>query len=699
MASPQSKGMTLSQSVSLALQVNEALAELLDWLGLGGDADYDGSDTEDPGVHPDVLSDADEDDAAPTAEWRAAEADGIGSGSGSGKIGDRSRSSLLAKALGRYPKGVWLLKPGESRAEFVAEKEPGRWHPARRPDECDESGAFLSLWHQDEHVLRVRKLTRACASSLRAVDALHAAVAQFIKPYGRRDVRALNFGVQAREGNVEGGEGESDGESAAAARGRRYVAESGREAAPLGCSSGAAGGAAAVSRDELQLAAASGVTRTKHLVPVEHAASWQPAVRQVAEALRPAAEHQAASFLQEDPEAYALQHASVRAGLTRIAPLTPKGEYSITECGAWSNVALYWSGGGGGGGGGGASNGAGGSASGDLDSSGGADAARAAETCRQKAKRQKKAPAAAKQRPLGPHTDSLNALYGRCPWLWWAAQHKRADLIDALRRRDVHGAIGSRRDELEELRRELGIDELAAAEAQLQFEEQPRSSRRSETTAIFNHVAVGELSGGHLGLLVGTDDGSPIPRGDLARLDLIISGKARMSWLPLDYECQFDARHITHVGTEVIGVGVNVRAILFATMALETTLGHVENVTPGQEPYIMNRAMKREAVAAQVLCDTSKPSSGIPPELAAKAAARWIGGGDEPERNAYAHVMITLRSLAERFAREDSECAAFVAEAARARSNSAGCAMSPPSALSMEAPPQGLKPQSLPLPS
>ena len=53
----------------------------------------------------------------------------------------------------------------------------------------------------------------------------------------------------------------SDSESAAAAHGRRYVAESGRKAAPLGCSGGAAGGAAAVSCDELQLAAASGVMR------------------------------------------------------------------------------------------------------------------------------------------------------------------------------------------------------------------------------------------------------------------------------------------------------------------------------------------------------------------------------------------------------------------------------------------------------
>ena len=152
---------------------------------------------------------------------------------------------------------------------------------------------------------------------------------------------------------------------------------------------------------------------------------------------------------------------------------------------------------------------------------------------------------------------------------------------------DVRG-YASRTAELERLRKRLGVDaaagEMAAGDTIL------------ETTAAFNVVTQGELAGGCLVLLVGTKSGRKLPRGDAARINLIIDGDALLSFIPLNAEILFSAGVITHLGTPLLGEGFNARFILYATMALERTLGHFEAATG--EPLSVTRDRTRNLACA-----------------------------------------------------------------------------------------------------
>ena len=134
----------------------------------------------------------------------------------------------------------------------------------------------------------------------------------------------------------------------------------------------------------------------------------------------------------------------------------------------------------------------------------------------------------------------MNAWY---PHFAWASEVVRSGgrrceaLSELLRTLDPNEYVQSRTGKLDEIMRSLEISpaEAAAAEAS---DARRGGARPScpETTAVFNHVVSGRLSGGLLGFLVGTTDGRPIPRSDAQRIELIVSKRAMISWLTLDIE-------------------------------------------------------------------------------------------------------------------------------------------------------------------
>ena len=312
----------------------------------------------------------------------------------------------------------------------------------------------------------------------------------------------------------------------------------------------------------------------------------------VISSLAPAALALTKRFMAELPVHAALQWLTARVGHARFGPF-------VTEpLGAWTNLALFF------------------------------------------AEPQDGAPA--RQKPLAAHTDRLNAQFSKPRWLEGARAQELSAALDARRGEVEHrgptalvrgpDGIASRCSELASLRLQLGTSanrRPGGGREQTEEEEEEEEEVLHETTAAFNLVTEGSLVGGYLVLLVGTLNGDPLPKGDAARYKLIIERKALLTFVPLNYEVLFSAGLLTHMGTPLSGSGLNARAILYLTGALERSVGHFEaaaavadNAAAVREPpLLMNASDKRKVIdETQALEDTSRPDDLTLEQLEAAVA-------------------------------------------------------------------------------
>ena len=310
----------------------------------------------------------------------------------------------------------------------------------------------------------------------------------------------------------------------------------------------------------------------------------------VISSLAPAALALTKRFMAELPVHAALQWLTARVGHARFGPF-------VTEpLGAWTNLALFF------------------------------------------AEPQDGAPA--RQKPLAAHTDRLNAQFSKPRWLEGARAQELSAALDARRGEVEHrgptalvrgpDGIASRCSELASLRLQLGTSaNRRPGGGREQTEEEEEEEVLHETTAAFNLVTEGSLVGGYLVLLVGTLNGDPLPKGDAARYKLIIERKALLTFVPLNYEVLFSAGLLTHMGTPLSGSGLNARAILYLTGALQRSVGHFEaaaavadNAAAVREPpLLMNASDKRKVIdETQALEDTSRPDDLTLEQLEAAVA-------------------------------------------------------------------------------
>ena len=309
-------------------------------------------------------------------------------------------------------------------------------------------------------------------------------------------------------------------------------------------------------------------------------------------ALAPAALALTKRFMVELPVHAALQWLTARVGHARFGPF-------VTEpLGAWSNLALFF------------------------------------------AEPQDGAPA--RQKPLAAHTDRLNAQFCKPRWIEGARAQELSAALEVRRGEVEHrgptalvrgpDGIASRCSELASLRLQLATSANRGpwgGREQAEEEEEEEEEEVHETTAAFNLVTEGSLVGGYLVLLVGTLNGDPLPKGDAARYKLIIERRALLTFVPLNYEVLFSAGVLTHMGTPLSGSGLNARAILYLTGALERSVGHFEaaaavadNAAGVREPpLLMNASDKRKVIdETQALEDTSRPDDLTLEQLEAAVA-------------------------------------------------------------------------------
>lgn len=301
-------------------------------------------------------------------------------------------------------------------------------------------------------------------------------------------------------------------------------------------------------------------------------------------------------------------------------------------------------------------------------------------------------------RVLGAHTDRLNATFKEPAWFEHVTDAELAAVMAGV---DPCELLESRDEALDELR-----DQCSCAD-----EEETSNRTIYETTAAFNVVTEGALQDGFLILLVGTIDGSPLPKGDAPRIRLIMAGKALLSFLPLNHVCPavsnrrleipnpthlpfeplggqeilFSAGVITHMGTPLRGHGSNARVILYETEAVERAVGHFERATQGTEPHLMDADDKKKAIAAgAAISDTSTPDDLTEAQLHAALAEYCSGTARGVTGNIAAALSMQRDDLAEYFSGDDSLCHERKEAAALERSTTSGVCIRFPAIPSME---------------
>ena len=558
------------------------------------------------------------------------------------------------------------------------------------PELAADDTPWRELYTSDpKATARVRPLTQTVGAQASAAAALGPDLyaAGIPRAYGERGIVASITGPHAREGDREGGDGAARAPTDGEAKRRRLERGSSKPARYAASIKRAGEPARALTRSELY--ASPPPPNTKHLVPVDAIDGAHEAMKSLVSALAPAARALTTRFIQELPSRAALQWLSTRVGMARFAKHW-EAPFSTAPLDAWSNVAVFF---------------AEPQTACAPAAAVGAEGAVAATAGESTAARPPAAAAPRVQRPLAAHTDRLNALYAIPPWLSWADE---AALVEALLQRhsELHAGAetlatdecgsASRAAEYERLRERVGAEleplgESEAAEGETAY----------ETTAAFNIVtgAGAALTGGFLVLLVGTRDGRPLPKGDAARIKLIIDGEALLSFIPLNAEILFSAGALTHMGTPLYGVGRNARVILYCTAALERSLGHFEAAAAAaieagceEAPLLMSASTKKRLIEeTNALADTSKPDA-LTREQLAVAVDEWGTGSLRADAlgmalpgNVEAAFRMSVDALAELGARAgDDECKRHVELKAEARSTLRGECYAPPCFPSLE---------------